>query len=250
MTGGVFLRLFRALEWMPWIGLFRCRFWFYVYLRRALRTTSSPDAFQVTVEHNLKSIGARNNRMMRLIGPLSAIESLSRESRVLVIGPRNEWDLVLLAKQGYRNVVGVDLISYSPRIVRGDMHALSSLFPRDHFDAVLCGWTLSYSAAPDAVARQITEVVKPGGLVGVAVEYALDHASLDELWRQADGYVIQERGRLTRRVNSVDDLLGLFGTSVDRVFWNHNAPSKCYHLPGRLVAEPSAVCAIFSIRKD
>jgi len=245
----LFFRLSKALEWAPWIWLFRWRFWIYVHVRKALRTVSSPDGFRMTVHHNMKSIASRNDRMMRLIGPLAAIESLNREARILVIGPRNEWDLVLLAKHGYRDVVGLDLISYSPLIMQGDMHALRSLFPRNHFDAVLCGWTLSYSAAPEAVAQQIVEVVKDGGLVGVAVEYALDDPALDELWQQVDGYVIQERSRLPRRVNSVDELLGLFGSSVDKVFWNHDAPSKRYHVPGRLTADPSAVCAVFSVRK-
>jgi SAM-dependent methyltransferase len=245
----IFLRLARILEWTPWIWSFRWRFWKYVRIRKALRTASSRDSFEVTVDHNLKSIAARNDRMLRLIGPLAAIESLGRDARILVIGPRNEWDLMLLAKHGYRNVVGLDLISYSPLVELGDMHELASALPSDHFDAVLCGWTLSYSATPETVARQIIEVVKDGGFVGVAVEYGLDDPALDEAWQRADGYVIQDRSRLPRRVNSVDALLELFGPAVDRVFWNHDAPAKRHHAPGRLIPDPSAVCTVFSVRK-
>src|SRR5689334_25367452 len=96
--------------------LFRVRYWYFVGIRKQLRTISSEDAFDVTVAHNLRSIRKWSPRMELLIRPLSVIESVSKHAKILVVGPRNEYDLILLAGYGFsfRNIRGLDLISYSP----------------------------------------------------------------------------------------------------------------------------------------
>src|SRR5688572_20896498 len=99
---------------------------YFVKVRRQLKTLHSEDAFKTTVMHNMRSLYGANNRMNLLLFPLSVIERLTAESRILVIGPRNENDLYSLVGLGFKlqNIVGLDLISYSPWIRLGDMHAI------------------------------------------------------------------------------------------------------------------------------
>src|SRR5436305_2998048 len=96
---------------------------YFVRIRKALRTLQSGDSFDATLPHNLKSLAQYNTRIDLLIKPLSVLEQLDAGSKVLVVGPRNEHDLFTLAAHGFRNVRGLDLISYSPLIDLGDMHA-------------------------------------------------------------------------------------------------------------------------------
>jgi len=202
--------------------VFLLRLFYFQRLRRSFRTTDTEKAFPVTVQHNLKSLRKRLNRMLLLISPLSVLEKVDSGSRILVIGPRNEWDLLLLHKSGFSfsRCTGLDLISYSPRIVLGDMHVIP--FADGEFDVVLCGWTLSYSADPQLACREIARVCRKGGTIGVAVEYFLGDEQAE---RQATGgYVIQD-SRLERRINSVGQILELF---PDRgaLFFSHDAPLK------------------------
>jgi SAM-dependent methyltransferase len=232
-------------EWWPWLMLWWLRFFWYGRLRRHIRTIGSDLALSSTVKHNLLGIQHRNPRALSLISPLAQIEDLTRDSRMLVLGPRNEWDLMLLAKEGFRNVVGADLISYSPYIMLADMHHLDACFDKASFDAVICGWTLSYSVEPKRAADQMLYVVRPGGLIAVGIEYGQDDPALDDEWEKLLGYDLHERSRLQRRINSVDEILDLFGEHVAEILWRHDAPLKRAHLPNQMVAEPSRVCVIF-----
>lgn len=76
-------------------------------------------------------------------------------------------------------VHALDLLSYSKRVTRGDMHRME--FGAASFGIVVRGWTLSYSHAPQEAAREIARVVAPGGVVIFGVEIASPDAqtSLD-----------------------------------------------------------------------
>ena len=225
--------------------LFRLRCTYFIRICRRLRTMDAQDAFKNTVSHNLKAVTTWMPRMELLIRPLSVIESVPKESKVLVIGPRNEYDLLLLAAHGFsfREVRGLDLITYSPKIDLGDMHAMP--YADGAWDVVLCGWTLSYSAEPAKAAKEILRVVRNGGVVGIGVEYA----TLTEAEEIAlVGYSLQEEHRLQKRVNSVDDILALFGPHVKDVFFRHDAPCKRSHSASALTV-PSNVAAVFSVIK-
>jgi hypothetical protein len=126
----------------------RARFLYYARLRDQLRTRDSGHAIERTVSHNLRGLADhRGARMKRLLAPLAAIETIKPDSDVLVIGPRTESDLLLLASLGFSlsRIRGLDLISYSPLVDLGDMHELP--YPADRFDVVICGWT-SATARP------------------------------------------------------------------------------------------------------
>lgn len=219
------------------------RIFYFVRLKKRLHTLQSKNAFEVTVSHNLKSLMQCNDRMERLIRPLSSIEKVTSKDRILVIGPRNENDLFSLFGNGFAwgNITGLDLISYSPKIKLGDMHNIP--FENNYFDVVLCGWTLSYSSTPDIAAKEILRVTKNGGIIGIGVEYStLTKADSEHLI----GYEIQEYSKLSLRVNSTAEILNLFKGSVNHVFFNHDAPNKISHTRDGLVHNVSQVVTIFS----
>jgi SAM-dependent methyltransferase len=214
--------------------------WFVIILRR-LRTFDP--AAQVkesvatnTVYHNLR--GLRDlavNRSHLLVRPLSVIESVDSNARVLSIGPRSEGELFNLAGHGFvwRHIEALDLISYSPRVTLGDMHAPP--YVDNVFDVVILGWVLAYSEDRFRAAREIVRIAKPGGLIAVGVEY---RPQTQEEVAQALGYVPGSRARIA----SCDEILGYFGEAVDHVYYNHSIAPKDRGGVG-------ALCVIFSVRK-
>ncbi len=243
---GIMLKLLRVLVALPrtrrWLFLTRLR---YFRARGKLRTLASAGSFPETVSNNLSSVSTSSHRNLRLFRPLSVIETLSPHSKVLVIGPRNEYDLFLLLTCGFEwdNIEGLDLISYSNKIKLGDMHAMP--YPESIWDAVVIGWTLSYSHQPQQAAREIIRVTKNGGLVAVGVTYnTLNEQELKEVF----GSTIHDWKLLPERINTVDQILALFGQSVDTVFFRHDSPNKISG-GSDTKAPPSYSAVIFSIRK-
>lgn len=221
------------------------RAWTQISVLKKLRTLESADVVKANIMHNMKSIYGVNNRMNLLIYPLSVIETLDRNARILVIGPRNENDLLSLVGLGFKrdNVMGLDLISYSSQIVLGDMHEIP--FPDDHFDAVICGWTISYSTNPTRAAAEMTRVTRPAGLIAIGVEYS-NMGPEDE--KQLLGYELQEFDKIGRRLNSTADFRALFANQLDHVYFEHDAPRRVSHTAEGLVDRVSNVGIIFSIR--
>jgi hypothetical protein len=214
--------------------------WFAKVLRR-LRTFqcggSDPSSVAGnTILHNLK--GLRDlavNRSHLLVRPLSVIETLAVDARILSIGPRTEGELFNLAAHGFvwRQITGLDLISYSPRVQLGDMHQMS--FPADSFDAVVLGWVFAYSEDPSRAAREVIRVARHGAVVAVGVEF--NPMSPEEVIREA-GYLPGAR----KRILSCEEILGFFGHAVDHVYHNHTvAPHR--------KSEMGAFCVVFSVRK-
>jgi SAM-dependent methyltransferase len=225
------------------IWVFARAVWF-IKVRGALRTLQGKDVVKANVMHNLRSIYGSNNRMNLLLFPISVIETVGRDAKVLVIGPRNENDLYSLVGLGFniRNVRGLDLISYSPHIELGDMHAIP--FADDSFDVVVCGWTLSYSTNPAKAVDEMVRVVRPGGIVAIGVEYS-ELSPEDE--KVLVGYEIQELEKIGARVNSVEQIVRLFGRNVHTVYFSHDAPRKVSHSANGIVENVSNVAVVFSL---
>lgn len=222
-------------------GVVALRFLWYVKVLRRLETlaaTGTTDAAvaENTISHNLK--GLRDlavNRSHLLVRPLSVIEALPVDARVLSVGPRTEGELMNLAAHGFswRHIHGLDLISYSPKIGLGDMHGTN--YADDHFDAIVLGWVLAYSEDPERAAREMIRITRPGGIVAVGVEYS----------PQSQDQVIAEVGYLPgakARIESCEEILSFFGSAVDHVYCSHVvAPAQR--------GDVGALCVIFSIRK-
>ena len=194
------------------------RFVWFVPIRRKMRTLGgSQGVAKTTVMHNMRGMfDLHVERSIRLIYPIVAHAAAVRADlgdwRVLTIGPRTEGEIFNLVAHGFRrtNIAALDLISYSPMIQLGDMHAMA--FPDDSFDVALVGWVISYSDDKEAAAAEIARVVKPGGLVAIGVEW--NRKSVAEIAADT-GYVIGSSTRLP----TVQAILDLFGERVDRVYF-------------------------------
>ncbi len=160
----------------------RIRFFWLVYVRRRLRVYSeqSEDIASMTIRHNLKGLrdvaAARSNAIVR---PMSMIESLGVDARILCIGPRTEGELYNIVAHGFRlkNIEGLDLISYSPHISVGDMHAMP--YEDASWDAIVAGFVIAYSDRKRKAAMEMVRVCKPGGVIGVGVEWLMNLVRLD-----------------------------------------------------------------------
>lgn len=213
---------------------------------RKLKTIESVDAFDVTVKHNIKGLYHCNDRIKLLIDPLMSIEKMDQKSKFLIIGPRNENDLYVLASKGVKmnRITGLDLISYSSRIILGDMHEIP--FEENTFDAVIFGWTLSYSSNPAKAMDEVIRVTKPEGLLAIGVEYSnLNKDDSENLL----GYSIQDYQKLNKRINSTGQILELAGERAGHVYFDHDAPLKRSHSKSQIVSKVSNVSIVFEVKK-
>ena len=215
-------------------------------IRGNIRTVDSKQSVKETLQHNLKSLGDfSNQRIELLIRPLSVIESVRDANSILLIGPRNENDLLIASAffdLPLECIRGLDLISYSKQIDLGDMHQMP--YADNSFDVVICGWTLSYSNEPKRLADEMARVCKSKGLIAIGVEYSeLDDAGYQQLL----GYSLSIPG--VQRINSAAQLHDLFQGCIADVHFSHDAPLKQCHRPEGKVDRPSSVASIFSIKK-
>jgi SAM-dependent methyltransferase len=227
-----------------WAGRWRLRkaLW-----RGRLKTLDSKLSVAETLKHNLKSLSDFSNpRIELLIRPLSVIESTRAARSILLIGPRNENDLLVASTYFDLPLTcfrGLDLISYSKLIDLGDMHAMP--YADDQFDVVICGWTLSYSSQPQRLADEMIRVCKSGGLIAVGVEYS---TMADADYEEKVGYSLATPG--LKRINSVSEIEQLFAANLSERYFYHDAPLKMSHTSQGFCDRPSGVATIFSIRKS
>ena len=215
-----------------------CRFKYFVRSHgiQTLTRDDAPDVAALTVEHNLKGLAdltvARSRLLLR---PLSVIESIPPDAKVLAVGPRSEGELLNLIGHGFRkaNIRGLDLISYSPWVDLGDMHALP--YADSTWDVVVLAWVLAYSDNWDQAVREVVRVAKDGAVVAVGVEY--NPRSAAEL-EAIEGY----RVGAAERIESTKHLLSLFGEHVDTVYFQHDVVEARRDRVG-------GIAAVFSIRK-
>jgi hypothetical protein len=137
-----------------------------------------------TVNHNRIQIDdgtfASVGRTARLINPVMSIDDVffnAGKMQVLSIGPRTEMELMHLVGVGFQpeNVSAVDLISTSPWIDLGDMHALP--YPDRAFDVTISSWVLGYSREPQKAVDEMVRVTKDGGIIAIGCTYNADVAN-------------------------------------------------------------------------
>ena len=213
------------------------RYFYFARLLGRLRVFEGPSdrVSANTVQYNLTAFKRPLllQRTKVLLQPLSVIETLSRDSRILVVGPRSEDDLLHLGAYGFRDVRGLDLISYSPSIDLGDMHRLP--YGDGTFDAILYGWVLVYSDDPQRAAREAVRVVRDGGIIGIGAEHYPDGAA--GAAQVNPGYPIGGK-----RINTAAEHLELFAGHVGQVFFMHDVGA-------RVTQRMSNTCVIFSVKK-
>jgi SAM-dependent methyltransferase len=191
--------------------------WFAYILRRTrVLDAATGDIAPNTVAHNMRGMfDLAVERSLRLIWPLSSLETIRDrigEIQLLSIGARTEGELYNLYAAGFRkrNVTAIDLISYSPRIRLGDMHALD--LADDSFDAVIVGWVLAYSENKPKAAAEVIRVTRAGGVVAIGVEWL--RATIGQVAGEL-GYVAGSSDRIT----GMAELIALFGDSIDHVYF-------------------------------
>lgn len=196
-------------------------FWLVVILRRM--RTMSPETGDIgvnTVKHNKGRMTSFSElavtRSNLLVYPLSAIR-MDKAAPVLCIGPRTEGELLNLLGMRFRNIRGLDLISYSPWVDLGDMHAMP--YADNSYATLIMGWILAYSDNRKKAAAEAIRVTRNGGIIAVGVEWRVE--SSEELSKKM-GYQIPDKQRL----KSVAEILELFGSHVDRVFFQQDLPTN------------------------
>jgi hypothetical protein len=193
---------------------------------------ASDRALTNTISYNLKALNDITTdfcmqRMKWLIYAVLAVETTTRHSSILFIGPRTENEILFLKALGYENVSALDLISYSPYITLGDMHNIP--FGDEAFDIVICGWTLPYSKQPSIVAKEIVRVAKKNGLIAVGLEH-IPAQKLEAMLKESsisESSSLNQKELATDSLNSVEDIRNLFGMrEADQLVFSHNAPLK------------------------
>ena len=188
----------------------------------------SRDHLGRVARHNLGSLWRINRaRTERLMHVLPSVGGLDRATAsVLVIGPRNEAELLLLASYGFplRNMRAIDLFSTSPKISLMDMHDLE--FGDDQFDLVYASFVFAYSDDLERACAEVARVVRGGGFVAAAfvvpVEDVPNVAGLRAL-----------RGRCA-------SLHAAFGSALEGVLWQEE----------RLTPDGWACSTVFRLRAD
>jgi SAM-dependent methyltransferase len=193
------------------------RYSWYVLLLRRLRTTAGEGVAKSTVAHNIRGMmDLHVERSVRLIYPIAAWAAARRidlrDLKVLTIGPRTEGEIFNLVAHGFRrrNIAALDLISYSPMVQLGDMHAMP--YPDASFDVVLAGWVISYSDRKEVAAAEIARVAKPGAIIAIGIEWG--RRTPEQIAADITGYIVGSANRLL----TAQAILDLFGERVERVY--------------------------------
>jgi ubiquinone/menaquinone biosynthesis C-methylase UbiE len=105
----------------------------------------------------------------------------------------------------------------------------------DAWDAIVSGWAIAYSDNKRKAAMEMVRVCKPGGVIGVGVEY--NPLSTDQIGEVA-GYVPGSE----ERVEDLDQLLALYAPHVNHVYYAHQPTPQRRDRKGSIVA-------VFSVNK-
>lgn len=195
------------------------RFLFFMILRGGkvdgIESTKQDKHMHKVIHHNLVEcfnlMLLNRGRIESLIYPLMSVSRVRRKAKdlkVLSIGPRNEGELLLLSKHGFKldNITGLDLFSYSPHIKIMDMHHMT--FADNTFDVVITSRTLTYSNGP-AVKQAINEIVrvsKPGATIAIGLALDFNH----------------EMGAAGNKFSGwLEEVYSYFGDHIDYIYWRN-----------------------------
>ena len=111
-------------------------------------------------------------KTMMISSPLKSVDFINYDNfKVLSVGPRNEGELFQIRSLGFKwkNIYGIDLLSYSEKIVLGDIH--NSNYQNDFFNIIFCGWVLTYSEDYEKIIDELFRLVKNNGIITIGFSY-------------------------------------------------------------------------------
>ena len=196
--------------------VFKARFVWYVYVVRNLKVYSD-EAGVLVPKYSLKMLkrGKTSDRPLKLIRPLSVV--LDGSARILSVGCRFETELLYLVGYGYKpaNIRGFDMLSYSPWVDCGNMHAMP--YSDNSWDSVILGWVMSYSDNPELARDEIIRVSKNGSVIAIGVSYYPEHMMTKE-------YIAEgELALRDKRIQTVAGFAKLFDKYIDTIYFQHDA---------------------------
>lgn len=220
------------------------RYFFYHYALRYNKTYSSPEQEHLgvqTFDYNYKKIVSsimKHERVRNLIYPVLAIGEVNRKlpfMKTLSIGPRSEGELLLISAFGFswKNIHGLDLFSYSPRIDVADMHDMP--YKDNTFDIIFSGWTLAYSDDQEKALKEMVRVLKPGGYISLGQGFDGSLGEKDGL----PGSV----GTTLPRKNTIKEIFGPIKDNIDHYYFQHDIT------PEMMKEGDRAIVAVLSIKK-
>jgi|AGTN01.2.fsa_nt_gi hypothetical protein len=196
-----------------------------------------------TIKHNIASLkqSVGIDRPMLLLYPVLGLETVWKNAgnlRVLSIGPRSEMEIFSLLAGGFRaeNIKALDLISYSPYVDIGDMHAMP--YEADSFDVILLGWVIAYSRDVSAMAREVIRCAADRAVVAISADYA-DEASIAAAAKDTSLVLTPHTLENPTMVQTCQQLLAPFAGHVGEVFFRHEPEP-----PHR-----NAAITVFEVRK-
>ncbi len=175
--------------------------------------------------NNLKLFQFSRARIEYLMYPLMSIPSVQSKGKTLCIGPKNEGEILLLEAHGFRDVIGIDLFTYTPKILLMDMHEMT--FPDNSFDTVFSGAVVRYSYDIKKVVSEMIRVAKDGAMIVCSFGLFPPEEELEFC--------------ATPLYGGIGELLQLFGKTVGHVYWWNE---------GQIPGKSSRICSvIFQLNK-
>ena len=132
-----------------------------------------------------------------------------RNLKVLSVGPRAEGEIFNIFSYGFelKNIVGVDLFSYSPLIELGDMHNLQ--FKNGQFDVVLMNKCLAYSNNKQKALSEAKRVLTQSGLLLIGYSVNKNLTEQDQIKKR--GYLVASPHEKINSMEELEDLCSLIG---------------------------------------
>ncbi|SDR81751.1 class I SAM-dependent methyltransferase [Bradyrhizobium canariense] len=160
--------------------------------------------------YNLGNINIINRgRTERIIAILRSIRGIKLHTLdTLVVGPRNEAELLLLSSYGFdaAKLTAIDLFSYSPAVQLMDMHELK--FSDSCFDVVYSAFVITYSDDIPKAIEETIRVAKDGALIVFVFEHLAPGAG--------------NRFGKNNLSEGPRSLLEVFNANVGHVYWNED----------------------------
>lgn len=185
---------------------FRIRAWYYLTFSKTEEIKNNNiEGFDHNRKQLLGFLEGHRNRTERLINILRTIQGFSlKRSKLLCVGPRNEAEVLLLRKYGFKskNIHSIDLFSYSPSIKVMDMNSLD--FPDNYFDVYYSSAVIKYSPDIDLTVSESLRVTKPGGLMA----FCFTFGTVTDLVPDGSAFP-----------GGLKDLFKLYDENIEWIYW-------------------------------